>query len=98
MTNKWSNRNEWIGSNGGNSSVSFEEHNEHMREFCRSHADLTMVNAPRCDEAASLRSMRFLRVCCTMLGTGGSALLGDMTDRSALIPVLGVARYKLTQN
>ena len=98
MTDKWSNRNKRIESNGGCSSVPFDEHNGHMREFCRSHADVTMVNAPRCDKAVSLRSMRFLRVCCTMLGTGGSALRDDMADRSALVPLLRVARYKLTHN
>jgi len=94
---KWNNRNDRFDLNGGNGRDSFEEHNESMREFRGSHAEVAMVNAPRLDEATFLESLLFLRVNYIM-ETGGSALPNDPTDRSALVSVLKVARYKLSQN
>lgn len=98
MTMKWNSRNDRFDPNGGNGRESFEEHNESMREFRGSHADVAMVNGPRLDEAALLERMGFLQVSHTMMETGGSALPSDITDRSALVPVLKVAGYKLSQN
>ena len=98
MTMKWNSRNDWFDPNGGNGRESFEEHNESMREFRRSHADVAVVNGPRLDEAALLERMGSLQVSHTMMETGGSRLLNDTTDWSALVPVLKVAGYKLSQN
>ena len=98
MTMKWNNRDYQVDPNGGNGNGSFEQHNERMREFHKSHADVTMINGPRLDEATHLESMEPLRVSRTIMETGGSALPNDTTDRSALVPVLKVARYKLSQN
>ena len=95
---EWNNRNDRFDPNGGNGRGSFEQHSECMREFRRSHADVAMVNAPRCGESALLESMRPLQVRRTMIETGGSALPNDTTDRSALVPMWKVARYKLSQN
>ena len=97
MAMKWNSRNDRFDLNGGNGSGSFEEHDERAREFRRSHADVAMVNAPRCDESALLERMLYLRVN-YVTETGGSALPSDTTDRSALVPVWKVARYKLSQN
>jgi len=94
---EWNNRNEQFDPNGGNGKGSFEQHNESIREFRRSHADVAMVNGPRLDEATLLERMLYLRVN-YVVETGGSALPSDTTDRSALVPVWKVARYKLSQN
>ena len=94
---EWNNRNDRFDPNGGNGRGSFEEHNERIREFRRSHADVALVNGPRLDKASFLESLLFLRVN-YVVETGGSALPNDTTDRSALVPVLKVARYKLSQN
>ncbi len=97
MTMRWNSRDYRFYPNGGNGKGSFEEHNECMREFHRSHADVAMVNGPRLDEAAFLESLLFLRVN-YVVETGGSALPDDTSDRSALVPIWRVARYKLSQN
>ena len=98
MAMEWNNRDYWFDSNGGNGSGSFEQHNECMREFRRSHADVAMVNGQRLDEAAFLDSLWPLLVSRTTMETGGSALPNDTTDRSPLVPMWKVARYKLSQN
>ncbi|GAH49501.1 unnamed protein product [marine sediment metagenome] len=98
MTMKWNSRNDQFDPNGGNGRESFEEHDERMREFRRSHADVAVVNGPRLDKAALLERMRSLQVSHTMMETGGSRLLNGTTDWSALVPVLKVAGYKLSQN
>ena len=97
MAMKRKNRDYWFDSNGGNSRGSFEEHDEQMSGFRNSHADVAMVNGPRLDEATLLERMLYLRVN-YVVETGGSALPIDTTDRSALVPVLKVGRYKLSQN
>ncbi len=98
MTMEWNNRDYRFDFNGGSGNSSLEQHNERMREFRRSHADVAMVNGQRLDEAAFLESLRLWRVHRTMMETGGSALLNGTTDWSALVPVLKVAGYKLSQN
>ena len=98
MTMGWNNRNDRFDPNGGNGNGSFEEHNECMREFHRSHADVAMVNGPRLDEPALLESMQPLQVSRTMMETGGSPLPNGTTDWSALVPAWKLARYKLSQN
>ena len=92
------NRNDWFDSSSGDSKSSFQEHNERMRGFRRSHADVAMVNALRCDEPALLESTQPWQVSRIIIETGGSAPLNGTTDWSALIPVPKVARYKLSQN
>jgi len=98
MTMEWNNRDYRFDSNGGNGSGSFQEHDQRMRGFRGSHADVAMVNAPRHDEPGLLGSMEPLQVRHTMMETGGSALPNDITDQSPLVPILKVARYKLSQN
>jgi len=98
MAMEWNSRNDRFDLNGGNGRESFEDHDERMTEFHSSHANVAMVNAPRLGEAALLERMEFLRIHHTMMETGGTALPNDTTDQSALVPVLKVARYKLSQN
>ena len=98
MAMEWNNRDYRFDSNGGNGNGSFEQHDECMREFRRSHADVAMVNGPGLDEAAFLERLPPLGVRRTMMETGGSALPNDTTDRSALVPMWKVPRYKLSQN
>ena len=97
MTMEWKNRDQFD-TNGGNGRGSFQEHDERMRGFRRSHAEVAMVNAPRLDEAAFLESMEPLQASRTMVETGGSRLANGTMDWSALVPVLRVAQYKLSQN
>ena len=96
MAMKWNSKDYQFDPNGGRES--FEEHDERMREFRRSHADVATVNGPRLDEAALLERMESLQASRTIMETGGSQLLNGTTDWSALVPVLKVAGYKLAQN
>ena len=98
MAMEWNSRNDRFDLNGGNGRESFEDHDERMTEFHSSHANVAMVNAPRLGEAALLERMESLQISCTMMETGGSRLLNSTTDWSALVPVLKVAGYKLSQN
>jgi len=98
MRMEWNNRNDRFDSNGGNGKGSFEQHDELMRGFRRSHANVATVNGPRLDEAALLERMESLQVRHTIMETGGSALPNDTTDQSALVPMWKVAWYKLSQN
>ncbi len=98
MTREWNGRNNWLNPNGGNGKGSCREHDERMREFHRSHAKVAMVNAPRCDQATLIERMELLPVSRTMVKTGGSRFFSGVTDWLALVPVLRVARYKLSQN
>jgi hypothetical protein len=97
MTMEWNNKTYRFNPNYGNSNGSFQEHDRQIREFRVSHTDVALVNGPRLDEATFLESLLFLRVNYIM-ETGGSALPNDTTDRSALIPIVRVARYKFSQN
>jgi len=98
MTMGWNNRDYRVDVNSRNGGGSFDEHNECMAEFCKSHADVALVNGPRLDESALIESMKPLQVSRNMLETGGSALPDDTTDRSPLVPMWKVAWYKLSQN
>ncbi len=98
MAMKWNNSDYQFDPNGGNDGESFEMHNEYMREFHRSHADVAMVNGPRLGEAALLERMESLQVSGTIMETGGSALSRGTTDWSAFVPVLKITWYKLSQN
>ncbi len=81
-----------------NTRVSFEEHNEYMREFRKAHAAVVWGNKPKCDELARLDSMIPLRGSHPIMETGGARFHNSTTDLSALVPVLKVASYKLSPN
>ena len=94
----WNNRIDRFDLNGGNGRGSFEEHNERMREFRKSHADVAMVNGPRLDESALLESTRPLHVADLMRVTRRSRCHASTEDWSAFVSVWKVALYKLSQN
>ena len=98
MTMERNNRNYQFDPNGGNGRRSFQEHDERMRGFRRSHTGVAMVNAPRWDKATLIENMEPLPVSRTMMETGGSRFLNGTADWAALVPVLRVARYKLSHN
>ena len=98
MTREWNNRNDRFDANGGHGRESYQEHNEHEREFRKSHANVAMVNEPRLGEAALIERMEPLQVSGNIIETGGSALPNDTTDQSPLVPMPKVARYRLSQN
>ena len=103
MAMEWNNRGYQLDPNGGNNKVSFQVHDERMKEFRSSHANVAMVNGVRLDEAALLQGMEPLRVHRTTIETGGTDLLNGTADPSALdrlvlVPMWKVARYKLSQN
>jgi hypothetical protein len=98
MTMRWNNKAYRFDPNGVNSKGSFQEHNEHMARFRKSHADVAMVNGSRLDEFALLEKMRPLQVHYTMTETGGSRFPDSTMDWSALIPLRKATRYKPSQN
>ena len=98
MTREWNSRNNWLNPNGGNGRGSFREHDERVRGFRGSHAEVAMVNGPRCDDATLIERMQPLQVSRPVTETGGSRFLSGTADWSALVPVLRVAQYKLSKN
>ena len=94
----WNNRVYRFDLNGGNENGTFNEHDECMREFRRSHPNVALVNGPRLDKADFLKRLPSLQVRYLVMETGGAKLCGDATDWQALIPIWKVARYKLSQN
>ncbi len=87
MTTRWSNDRE-----------PFQEHNEDMREFHKSHAQIALVNAPRYGESATLAKTRPLDLSEIIIEAGGTRLSDSPMDWSVLVPVLKVAPYKLSPN
>ncbi len=98
MTIEWNNKNVGFNSNVGNDMGYFEEHDECMREFRKSHADVALVNGERLDKAAFPESLLPLQARRSAMGTIGAVLLNDTTNWSSLVPMWRVARYKLSQN
>jgi len=98
MTMERNNRNYQFDPNGGNGRSSFQEHDEHMSRFRRAHANVAWTDKPKRDELARLDSMRLLQVPHPIMETGGSRFPNGTVDWSALVPVLKVARYKISHN
>ncbi len=98
MTMEQNNKGCRVDLNSGKGNGSFKQHNEYMREYCRSHGNVAMVNGRRLGEATLLENMGPLQTPRLMMGMGGSALPNDTTDQWSLVPMWKVARYKLSQN
>ena len=98
MTMEWNSRDYRFNQNGGNDMDMIKGHNERMSEFRSTHTSISMVNAPRLSDAALIGNMESLEVGRNMLEEGGSIFLEGAEFWSALVPVLKVARYKLSQN
>jgi hypothetical protein len=98
MTMEWNNRDYRFDSSGVSSSSSFQEHNESMARFRKSHADVAMVNGSRLDEFALLEKMRPLQIRHMIMETGGSRSPEDITGWSTLVPLWKTSRYKPSRN
>ncbi len=81
-----------------NTRVSFQEHNEYMREFRKAHAAVALVNAPRYDESAILARTEPLQLKDIIIEAGGTGFLDNAMNWSTYIPMPKVARYKLSQS
>jgi hypothetical protein len=81
-----------------NSKESLQEHNGHMKEFRISHTGVALVNAPRYGESDVLARTQPLQISQTLTDSGGSILLNGKAHWSALVPIIKVAQYKLSQN
>jgi hypothetical protein len=83
----------WNGNRG-----SYQEHDEQMRWFRRSHASVAMASAPR-EEAPSLaESTRPLSLGEVIIELGGTRLPNAGPEWSYLMPLPRVASYKLSAN
>ena len=81
-----------------NTRVSFQEHNEYMREFRKAHAAVALVNAPRYGESAILARTEPLQLKDIIIEAGGTGFLDNAMNWSTYIPMPKVARYKLSQS
>jgi hypothetical protein len=77
---------------------SFKRHNERMREFRRSCANVRMVNGRRLDRAALIQDMRPWRACRTLPEAGGMVVPEGTMDGGPLVTLWKVARHKLSPN
>jgi len=98
MTTELNNRDHRVNPNSVNGRDSFQEHNEQMRAFRRSHTNVTVGNTPARGKPGILESTRALRLCRTVPETGGVRLVNDMADWSILVAALEVTRHKFWQN
>lgn len=98
MAIAWNSRNNGVSSSGGNHRNCFREHKECMKLFRKSHAEVTIVNAPKCDKLTLLEITRPLHVADLMRVTRRSRCHASMEDWPAFAPVWKVALYKLSQN
>lgn len=78
--------------------ISFSEHNDIMRLFRKSHANIAMVNRPRSSSSPLPQSTRIFLTNRIRRDTGGVSLLVNCSDSTSfpLIPI--VASYKLSPN
>ncbi|HEY82456.1 MAG TPA: hypothetical protein G4O01_04100 [Dehalococcoidia bacterium] len=83
----------WNG-NGG----SYQEHDERMRWFRRSHASVAMASAPREEGPSLAESTRPLSLGEVIVELGGTRLSSASSEWSNLMLLPRVARYKLSPN
>ena len=81
-----------------NERSNFVEHHKHMREFRRSHLDITLVNAPRTGEAVFLELMEPLLINHTVKEAGGSINPDGSHSITDLVPAWKVGQHRITCN
>jgi hypothetical protein len=98
MTTERNNRDDQCNHVKANGEDSFEEHNNCMKAFRRSHGDVTMVNGRRCNKLSILEITQPLHLprMITQIDTGGTK--HDIDDWWVLVDALQVAEHKLSQN
>lgn len=94
----WKDRNDWFKSNATNGWDSFQEHNEGMRLFRKSHAPRLEGNAPKQDKLVLPGNMRNLYISRTMSETGGTRGPNVATAWLALMLMWKLAPHKFSQN
>lgn len=78
--------------------ISFSEHNDIMRLFRKSHANIAMVNGPRSVAPPLLQSTRIFSANRLRMETGGVNLLVNALDLTSFLLIPRVASYKLLPN
>jgi len=98
MTTERNNRDHQFNTMKANGEDSFQDHNNYMKAFRRSHGDVTMVNGPRCNRLSILEMTQPLQLpsIVTQIDTGGTKQHID--DWWVLVDALQVAEHKLSQN
>jgi hypothetical protein len=98
MTTKRNNREHQFNTMKANGEDSFQDHNNYMKAFRRSHGDVAMVNEPRCNSLSILEITQPLQLprMITQIDTGGTKY--DIDDWWVLVDALQVAEHKLSQN
>ena len=81
-----------------NTRVSFEEHNEYMREFRKAHGDVALVNLPRSKEPSLVDITQPMFVSHIGMESGGLRLRSNTTDWTVFPPLPKIASYKLSAN
>jgi hypothetical protein len=81
-----------------NDSISFREHNEHMRIFRKSHADIAMTNAAPCGERPVPANTLSLQLSHIVRKKEGSKLLIGAEERSAIVPMWSMTTREFSQN
>ncbi len=76
----------------------FQEHNERMRGFRKSHADVAFVNGVRHTGSALLENTFPLSVRQTWMEAGGSRLADDKLDWSDFVSILKVTGNNFSPN
>jgi len=77
---------------------SFQEHNEQMKAFCRSHTNIAVVNSPWYNQLGILKGTCPLQLRLFRKETGGSRLVNVIDDWSTLVPVLEERRHRFWKN
>jgi hypothetical protein len=77
---------------------SFQDHDNHMKAFRRSHGDVAMVNGPRSNRLSILEITQPLPIprMITQIDTGGTK--DHIDDWWVLVDALQVAEHKLSLN
>ena len=78
--------------------VSFQEHNEYMREFRKAHGNVALVNLPRSKEPSLVDITRPISMSQIDMDLGGLRLPANATDWTFSLPLPKVASYKLFWN
>lgn len=78
--------------------ISFSEHNDIMRLFRKSHANIAMVNGPRYSASHLPQSTRIFSANRLRGDTGGVSLMVNGSDSTSFLLIPRVASYKLLPN
>lgn len=98
MTTESNTRDHWIDPDSAWGAGAFHEHDEQMKAFCKSHANVTGSSPLNHDKPGILGYTRPLKIRPIVVETGGSRIVSAMSDWSVLVAALEVTRHKFWQN